>query len=176
MVVTAILAATAAVATGVGLNEQRKAAYQGRLQVETQQRAQRLQVKRQRRAAIRANILATARSRAAAQAAGTSQSSGLAGAVASGQSQLGSEFGFGSQLSGLNAQATEFGLRKSEGMAKSQIAFQTAGLAMSAFGSMGGYQQVSKGIDKVRNSGGVSQSSKSIPVPDFGGINTPGLY
>ena len=143
MTMTAIMIAVAgagAVATGVGLNEQRKAAYQGRLQVEAQRKAQRLQVKRQRRAAIRANILATARSRAAAQAAGTSQSSGLAGAVASGQSQLGSEFGFGTQLSGLNDQVAEFGLKKSEALMKSQIAFKTAGLAMNAFGQMGGYK------------------------------------
>lgn len=150
MAVTAILATIAVVGTGVGLNEQRKAAYQSRLQVEAQQKAQRLQVKRQRRAAIRANILATARSRASAEASGTSQSSGLSGAVGAGQSQLGSEFGFGSQLSGLNANAAEFGLRASELNMKSKVAFQAAGMAANAFMANDGFKTIKDSLPKPK--------------------------
>tara|TARA_R110001606_G_scaffold101727_2_gene223258 strand:+ start:9109 stop:9642 length:534 start_codon:yes stop_codon:yes gene_type:complete len=164
---TAILIAGTAIAAGEGLNQQRKAAYQGRLQVEEQRKAQKLQVKRQRRAAIRANILATARSRASAEASGTSQSSGLSGAVGAGRSQLGSEFGFGSQLSGLNDNAAEFGLRASEASMKSGVAFQVAGMGMSALmAGVGGKPTGTTGTTGATTAGG---SSAPLPktVPRF---------
>lgn len=90
-----------------------------------QQRAQELQQKRQRRAAIRSNMIASSRATASAQATGVSQSSGLQGAVGSGRSQLGSELGFGTQMSGLSGQITELGI-------KQQRAEQIAGLGFSA--------------------------------------------
>ena len=76
-----------------------------------QQKAQELQSKRQRRAAIRSNILASARAKASAQAAGTAQSSGLSGAVGAGRSQLGAELGFGTQMSGLSANISKFNMQ-----------------------------------------------------------------
>ena len=90
-----------------------------------QQRAQDLQQKRQRRAAIRSNMIASARARASAEASGVAQSSGLQGAVGAGRSQLGSELGFGTQMSGLSGQITELGL-------KQQRASQIAGLGFGA--------------------------------------------
>lgn len=101
-----------------------------------QQRTQELQQKRQRRAAIRSNMIASARARASAQASGVVQSSGLEGAVGSGRSQLGSELGFGTQMSGLSGQITELGIKEQK---YSQIA--SLGFGAMNFGLSGQGQQ-----------------------------------
>ena len=85
-----------------------KAGKAQRRAADAQTRASNLQAKRQRRAAIRQNILASARARASAQASGVAQSSGLAGGVGAGKSQLGAELGFGTQMSGLGAEVSYF--------------------------------------------------------------------
>lgn len=124
---TATSLAIAGAVVGVGAtiaagNASRKAA-------RAQQQAQEVQAKRQRRAAIRSNILASARARASAQAAGTSQSSGLFGAIGAGRSQLGSELGFGSQLSGLSANISKFNMQAQTYGDIAKLGFSAAGKA-----------------------------------------------
>jgi hypothetical protein len=104
-----------------------------------QQRAQDLQQKRQRRAAIRSNMIASAR--ASAQASGVVQSSGLQGAVGSGRSQLGSELGFGTQMSGLSGQITELGIKEARANQLASLGFSAMNFGMSAQG-----QQMAKQI------------------------------
>ena len=92
-----------------------------------------MQAKRQRRAAIRSNILASARARASAQAAGTAQSSGLAGAVGAGRSALGSELGFGTQMSGLSSEIAAFQGQAQKYSDISKLSFGVAKLAAGQF-------------------------------------------
>ena len=116
-----VAGATAAVGGTIQANRAQKAAAQA------QQRASNLQARRQRRQAIRQNILASARARATAQSAGTVTSSGLSGAVGAGRSQLGAEFGFGTQMSGLSAEIANF-------QGQAQRASNIASLGMQAVG------------------------------------------
>jgi hypothetical protein len=99
-----------------------------------QQRAQELQQKRQRRAAIRSNMIASSRAKASAQASGVAQSSGLQGAVGSGRSQLGSELGFGTQMSGLSGQITELGIKEQKASQIASLGFSAMKFGMSAQG------------------------------------------
>lgn len=112
---------------------------------DAQTRASNLQAKRQRRSAIRSNILASARARASAQAAGTAQSSGLAGSVGSGRSQLGAEVGFGTQMSGLGAEVSYF---QGQAQKYSDIASIGFGIAKTT----ASYRtEINQGIDAYKN-------------------------
>lgn len=130
-----IAASTAAIATGgivvagatAGIVGTVKAGKATRKAVAAQQRSQELQAKRQRRAAIRSNILASARARASAQAAGTAQSSGLSGAIGAGRSQLGAELGFGTQMSGLSANISKFNMQAQTYGDIAKLGFAAAG-------------------------------------------------
>ena len=128
-----VVAGTAAAVGGtISANKARKAAAQA------QQRASNLQARRKRRQAIRQNILASARARATAQSAGTATSSGLSGAVGAGRSQLGAEFGFGTQMSGLSSEIATF-------QGQAQRASNIAQLGMKAVGfglSQGGQKTI----------------------------------
>ena len=126
-----------------------------------QQRAQDLQQKRQRRAAIRSNMIASARARSSAEASGVAQSSGLQGALGAGRSQLGAELGFGTQMSGLSGQITELGI-------KQQRASQIAGLGFSAmkFGLSGQAQGL---VDGMFKSSPAPSSSPRPPSKSFYG-------
>lgn len=68
---------------------------------QTQVRVQQQQVAQQRRQAIRRSIIARSQLRSRAQAAGLRGSSAAAGGISSLSSQLGTNFGFGSMMSGL---------------------------------------------------------------------------
>lgn len=126
---TVALAGTAAAVGGtIKANKAQKAAAQA------QQRASNLQARRQRRQAIRQNILATARARASAQAAGTSTSSGLSGAVGAGRSQLGAEFGFGTQMSGLSSEIATFQGQAQRASNIAKLGMQAVGFGMSQSG------------------------------------------
>lgn len=137
---TVAIAGTAAAVGGtIKANKAQKAAAQA------QQRASNLQARRQRRQAIRQNILASARARATAQSAGTASSSGLSGAVGAGRSQLGAEFGFGTQMSGLSAEIANF-------QGQAQRASNIASLGMKAVGfglSQGGQKIINNVGDYV---------------------------
>ena len=129
-IVGGVIAAGAVAAVGgtIKANKAQKAAAQA------QQRASNLQAKRQRRQAIRQNILASARARASAQAAGTSASSGLSGAVGAGRSQLGAEFGFGTQMSGLSSEIAAFQGQAQRASNIAKLGMQTVGFGMSQGG------------------------------------------
>tara|TARA_B110000483_G_C18157443_1_gene527946 strand:+ start:1116 stop:1622 length:507 start_codon:yes stop_codon:yes gene_type:complete len=99
-----------------------------------QQRAQDLQQKRQRRAAIRSNMVASAKARASAQASGVAQSSGLQGAIGSGRSQLGAEIGYGTQMSGLSGQITELGIKQARYSQISNLGFGAMKFGLSEAG------------------------------------------
>lgn len=108
-----VINAIAAVTTVAGVvgqaNAQNKAAA-------AQERQQQLQVQMQRRQAIRQAQLQRAQTLTSGYAAGASGSSALGGGVSSLGSQLGSQFGYSSQMSGIsgninmfNAQGARFG-------------------------------------------------------------------
>lgn len=142
-VIGGVVAAGAVAAVGgtIKANKAQKAAAQA------QQRASNLQARRQRRQAIRQNILASARARATAQSAGTSTSSGLSGAVGAGRSQLGAEFGFGTQMSGLSAEIANF-------QGQAQRASNIANLGMQAVGfgfSQDGQETLKTSSEYVQN-------------------------
>ncbi len=130
-VATAGIAAYGAIA---GVAGQVKAGKAAKASARLQQRSQDLQQKRQRRAAIRSNMIASSKARASAQASGVAQSSGLQGAVGSGRSQLGSELGFGTQMSGLSSQITELGIKQAKYGMISQLGFSAMNLGMSQGG------------------------------------------
>jgi hypothetical protein len=111
-----------------------KAGNAGKKSARLQQQASDLQAKRQRRAAIRSNMIASARSRASAEGAGVSQSSGLQGAVGSGQSQLSGALGYSTQQSGIAQGITELGIKQAKYNQISSLGFKTMGFGMSAGG------------------------------------------
>lgn len=125
------VAAVGAVAGVVGTVQAGNAAKKS---ARLQQRAQELQQKRQRRAAIRSNMIASARARASAEASGVAQSSGLQGAVGAGRSQLGSELGFGTQMSGLSGQITELGIKQQRASQIASLGFSAMNFGMSQQG------------------------------------------
>ena len=123
------LAVAGTVGAIAGVANARKAGKAAQAAAERQERAQQLQARRQRRAAIRSNILAQARARASAQAAGTAQSSGLSGAVGAGRSALGSELGFGTQMSGLSSEIAAFQGQAQKYGDLSKLGFKVAGMS-----------------------------------------------
>ena len=109
--------------------------------IKAQEKAQQLRLKRERRQAIRSHIVGMARARARMQASGVSLSSAQAGGLGSGISQLGSEFGTGTQMSGLSGQISTLQGQKA-------TADMRANLGFSAFkcGTSAGGKQFSKDI------------------------------
>tara|TARA_R100001463_G_scaffold123157_1_gene179844 strand:- start:50 stop:604 length:555 start_codon:yes stop_codon:yes gene_type:complete len=103
----AIGGALAGTAAGIrSIKEGKEAAEAARKAAQTRLTMQKQEAARSRRQAVRANILRKARARAEAQAAGVETSSGFAGAMGSLSSQLGTNLGYGSQMSGLGEQYT----------------------------------------------------------------------
>ena len=129
-IVGGVIAAGTVAAVGgtIKANKAQKAAAQA------QQRASNLRARRQRRQAIRQNILASARASASAQAAGTATSSGLSGAVGAGRSQLGAEFGFGTQMSGLSSEIATFQGQAQRASNIAKLGMQAVGFGMSQGG------------------------------------------
>lgn len=125
------LAVAGTVGAIAGVANARKAGKAAQAAAERQERAQQLQARRQRRAAIRQNILASARARASAQSAGTATSSGLQGGVGAGRSQLGAELGFGTQMSGLSSEISAFQGQAQKYKDISDLGFKVAGAAAS---------------------------------------------
>ena len=122
--VAVIAGTTIAIGSTVMANNATKAA------VRQQQVASRLQATRQRRSAIRQNILGRARARASAEAAGTAQTSGLAGGLGASQSQLYSGLGFGSQLTNINANISYL-----QGKASTYEMYAGLGQQVASFGA-----------------------------------------
>lgn len=128
------LAGTAA--TVRSIKEGKEAAEAARKAAQTRLTMQKQEAARSRRQAVRANILRKARARAEAQAAGVETSSGFAGAMGSLSSQLGTNLGYGSQMSGLGEQYTtltgDANLAASRAQTFGQIAQLGFGLARNA--------------------------------------------
>ena len=129
------LTALIIVGTTVGVAATVNASNAAKKAAGAQQKASNLQARRQRRAAIRSNILASARARASAQSAGTAQSSGLAGGVGAGRSQLGAELGFGTQMSGLSSEISMFQTQAQRSSDLAGIGFGIANLGMGFIGA-----------------------------------------
>jgi hypothetical protein len=96
-------------------------------------------------------MIASSRARASAEASGVAQSSGLQGAVGSGRSQLSSEVGFGTQMSGLSSQITELGIKQARYSQISQLGFGVMNFGMSKGGQdlMGSLFPGGKGSPKT---------------------------
>lgn len=99
-----------------------------------QQRSADLQAKRQRRASIRSNMIASARSRASAEGAGVSQSSGLQGAIGSGKSTLSGALGYSTEQSGITQGITELGIKQAKYEQIAGLGFKAMGFGMSPSG------------------------------------------
>ena len=127
------IAGTAIYAAGIGIATSIKAGKASQAAAQRQEKAQQLQARRKRRAAIRQNILASARARASAQSAGTATSSGLQGGVGAGRSQLGAELGFGTQMSGLSSEISAFQGQAQKYSDISKLSFGVAKLAAGQF-------------------------------------------
>ena len=123
-----VAGATAGVAGAV------KAGNAAKKSARLQQRSADLQAKRQRRASIRSNMIASARSRASAEGAGVSQSSGLQGAIGSGKSTLSGALGYSTEQSGIAQGITELGLKEAKYNQISNLGFKAMNFGMSASG------------------------------------------
>jgi hypothetical protein len=104
---TAIYGATAGVVSTVkSVKKAEAAAVSARQATEVQIVQQQQQATRQRRSAVRSSVIARAQAQQAAQTRGVGTSSGALGGLASLSSQLGSNLGYGSMMSGLGQQFT----------------------------------------------------------------------
>jgi len=127
--ISTILAATAVAATGYSVVQGQKAAKAQRAAAGKQIEMQQQQAARERRSAIRANIIRRAQLQAQAQAAGVETSSGVLGGLTSLSSQLGANLGFGSMMSGLSQQYTGLTAQAADYSARSQMGSAIAGFA-----------------------------------------------
>lgn len=119
----AVIGAVATVAGTLYSNQQQKKA------AKASQKQQELSSQRSRRQAIRAAQISRAQAVASAQASGSLSSSSAQGGIGSLSSQLGSELGFASQMSGLSQQ-----ISKAQSKAADFNAVAGLGGAMLSFG------------------------------------------
>lgn len=103
---TAVAAGAAVYGTAASLSMQQKAMKAQGAAAQTQVRMQQQQATRQRRQAIRANIMRRQQLGAQAQAMGVGDTSMVAGGLTGLSSQLGANLGFGAMMSGLGQQYT----------------------------------------------------------------------
>lgn len=143
---TTILAATAVAATGYSVVQGQKAAKAQRAAANTQIQMQQQQAARERRSAIRANLVRRAQLRAQAVAAGVETSSGALGGQTSLSSQLGANLGFGSMMSGLSQEYTQLTAQAADYSARSQMgsAIGSLGFQAAQFGAGGGFGPIKK--------------------------------
>lgn len=136
----AILAAsTVAVAgTAYSINQQDRAASASRARAATQQRQQEVQAARSRRAGVREAQRRRAMLRSQAQALGAVGGSGFSGAVGSLTSQLGSNLGFSTQMTGMSRDITQFGMQEATALSNAQMGSSIANLGMQAVSGFGG--------------------------------------
>tara|TARA_R100001460_G_scaffold8900_1_gene21867 strand:+ start:4472 stop:5038 length:567 start_codon:yes stop_codon:yes gene_type:complete len=144
LVVGGALAGTAATIRSV--KESKESARLARRAAETRLTMQKQEAARSRRQAVRANILRRAQARAQAQAAGVETSSGFAGAMGSLSSQLGTNLGYGSQMSGLGEQYTTLTGDANLAASRAQTFQKVASLGFSAAMAPIKYQSTFKDI------------------------------
>lgn len=126
-------AGAAAYGTARSISATKRAARATQAAAQTQVTMQRQQVARQRRQSIRANIIRRAQARAQAQAAGVETSSGFLGGRGSAISQLGTNLGYGSMMSGLGQQYTSLTGEASFQTSQAQMFGSIANLGMQGF-------------------------------------------
>lgn len=138
------MAAFTSIALGIGaaasvagvVGQQKAAKQQARAQRQAaaeQQKAQQLQYRRSQRQAIRQAQLARAQSIVTAGAVGGDTGSGSAGGLSGLGSQLGGNLGYGSQLSGLNANIGAFNQQAANAAFRGQTFGALAGIGKSLF-------------------------------------------
>jgi len=148
MAITAIVASAAVGvgATAYSVSQSKKAASAQRAAADRQVQMQQQQAARERRSAIRANIVRRAQLRAQAEAANVATSSGFFGGQTGLSSQLGANLGFGSMMSGLSQEYTQLTAQAADYSARSQMGSAIAGLGFQAaqFGAGGGFGPTQK--------------------------------
>lgn len=138
-VAATVVGATVVGGTAVGIantvksvNAAKKSAAATQQAAQTQVRIQQQQVAQQRRQSIRRSIIARSQLRSRAQAAGIRGSSAAAGGIGSISSQLGTNLGFGSMMSGLSGAYTALTGRANYLSSQSQMFGGIASLGFSA--------------------------------------------
>lgn len=144
--VAVALAATAVAGTAYSINQQEKAASASRAAAATRQRQQEVQATRSRRAGVREAQRRRAMLRSQAQALGAVGGSGFSGAIGSISSQLGSNLGFSTQMTGMSRDITQFGMQEATALSNAQVGSSVASLAMSA---MPYAPQIQSGLNKI---------------------------
>lgn len=135
---TTILAATAVASTAYSVVQGQKAAKAQRAAAGKQIEMQQQQAARERRSAIRANLIRRSQMKAQAVAAGVETSSGFLGGQTSLSSQLGANLGFGSTMSGLSQEYTQLTAQAADYSARSQMGSAVAGFAFQGAQSLAG--------------------------------------
>lgn len=139
----AITSAIVAVAgTAYSVDQAQKSAKAQRAAAGKQVEMQQQQAARERRSAIRSNIVRRAQLRAQAEAANVATSSGFFGGSTGMTSQLGANLGFGSVMSGLSQEYTQLTAQAADYSARSQMGSAIGGLGFQSaqFAVGGGYQ------------------------------------
>lgn len=148
MAITAIVASAAVgtAATAYSVSQSKKAASAQRAAADRQVQMQQQQAARERRSAIRSNIVRRAQLRSQAEAANVATSSGFFGGQTGLSSQLGANLGFGSMMSGLSQEYTQLTAQAADYSARSQMGSAIAGLGFQAaqFGAGGGFGPTQK--------------------------------
>lgn len=124
--------ALGAVATVAGLSQANRAVRYQQAAAQTQVKMQQAQARRERRQGIRTAMIRRSQARAGAEAMGTAQTSAFAGGMTSLSSQLGSNLGFGSMMSGLGEQYTSLTGQAAAAQSRSQL-FGTVGNMFGGF-------------------------------------------
>tara|TARA_R100001377_G_scaffold46_2_gene73 strand:- start:6629 stop:7192 length:564 start_codon:yes stop_codon:yes gene_type:complete len=139
------------------------AARSARSASEIQIKQQKENAKQARRSAVRSSIIARSQGTVGAQASGTQSSSGFLGGMSSLASQLGSNLGFGSMMSGLGENYTAMSGLASQQSAESAMYGAKANLGFKVMNfAMKGAEMPTFGGGKTKTSGG------SPPNYDYG--------
>lgn len=160
LIATAVAGTAATVASTVQSNKASRAASAASA---AQQRQAQVQATRERRSAIRQNILARAQLSNRATIAGVSDSSGYAGGLGSAASQFGANLGFSGQMSGLTNQI--FSLQQSQIRAQG-LSQLYGGIGQVAFGAAQSFANPSSFLSQTVSNGGVTVGG---PNSLFGG-------
>lgn len=157
---SATIAGAVVLAAGAyGVAQTVKSAQKQKEIIKAQEKAQQLRLKRERRQAVRSHIIGMARARARMDASGVSLSSAQAGGLGSGISQLGSEFGAGTQMSGLSGQISTLQGQKATADMRAKLGFQAFNFGTSAKG-----KAFSTGITGALHKKGIGTSIFTDPT------------
>lgn len=144
-VFTALAIGAAVVGGAMAIKGQRDARRAARRSAAAQQKQQDVASRRQRRQAIREAQIARAQTVASAQASGATGSSAALGGAGSLGSQLGTEMGYSTQMSGLSRDISRFEQQRASAQNRAQI----GGTLFSAgWQGIGGFQGLSDMFSK----------------------------